>query len=174
LSKHHIAVAAVALAASGVAGCGSGGHKSAAQTGASSSGAPTGTTAGHKTYAFSAKLDVPQETPGPKDASGASGVLKATLTMSGKRGEFVWKLSLANLSSPAVTGWIDLAAPGKTGSPAIPLCAPCKRGAYGTYFGPFNPKSGVLKALLNGDAYANIQTKKNPSGEIRGQVRFGG
>ena len=49
----------------------------------------------------------------------------------------------------------------------VPLCGPCK-----------SPKSGTAKltqkqvtASKNGLTYVNVHTKKNPSGEIRGQIK---
>ena len=48
----------------------------------------------------------------------------------------------------------------------VPLCAPCKSGAQGKA----TVDSSVLNALESGRAYVNVHTKKNPAGEIRGQL----
>jgi hypothetical protein len=174
VSKHRTAAAVIAAAACGVAACGSGGHKSIARPAASGAARSTSSSTPQKSYNFSASLSRIQGTQGARDAAAASGTLHATLKLDGTRGVFAWRLRLANLSGRAVTGWIYVGAPGRSSQPAIPLCTPCSVGAYGTYFGSFERSSAVLRALLNGGAYATIQTNKNPGGEIRGRIRAAG
>jgi len=157
VSKHSLAAAALALTAVVVAA-----H------------ALAGNAVGQKLYLFKASLDTRQETPAAKDANGASGVLTATLTVKGKRGVFAWKLSFKNLSGRATAARVHVGAPGKSGPFAMPLCQPCNVGAHGAFFGPFGANSALFKALLNGGTYANMQTKKNPNGEIRGQIKLTG
>jgi len=48
----------------------------------------------------------------------------------------------------------------------VPLCAPCKSGAHGRA----TVDASVLDALESGRTYVNVHTKKNPLGEIRGQL----
>jgi hypothetical protein len=49
----------------------------------------------------------------------------------------------------------------------VPLCAPCKTGARGRA----TLSAAVLSALESGRAYVNIHTRRNPAGEVRGQIR---
>ena len=48
----------------------------------------------------------------------------------------------------------------------VPLCAPCRSGARGRA----TVDGSVLDALESGRSYVNVHTKKNPAGEIRGQI----
>jgi hypothetical protein len=48
----------------------------------------------------------------------------------------------------------------------VPLCAPCKSGASGRA----TVGASVLNALEAGRGYVNVHTRKNPAGEIRGQL----
>lgn len=157
MSKHHVAAAAVALALFAAAATALAGNATA-----------------QKTYLLRATLDTRHETPPAKDAQGASGVFTATLTLSGKKGTFLWKLTFKNLSGPAIAAHVHIGAPGKAGPIAIPLCGRCTAAAHGSYTGPIGANPTLLKALLHGGAYANVHTKKNPNGEIRGQIKVTG
>ncbi len=46
------------------------------------------------------------------------------------------------------------------------LCGPCRSGARGTA----NVSVATLAALEAGRTYVNVHTKRNPTGEIRGQL----
>jgi hypothetical protein len=154
LSKHNLAAATVALAAVAVA--------------------PFAVAAGgaaKKTYPLKATLDARQAIPPAKDARQAGGVFSATLTVAGKQGTFLWKLSFENLSGRAMAAQVQLGAPGKSGPIAIPLCQRCTAGAHGSYTGPIGANRALLTALTHGGAYVNVLTKKNPKGEIRGQIK---
>jgi hypothetical protein len=59
---------------------------------------------------------------------------------------------------------------GKSGPVSLPICVPCAKAAHGEYRGPYVASPTFLKAILHGGMYANIQTKLNPKGEIRGQL----
>ena len=56
----------------------------------------------------------------------------------------------------------------------IPLCGPCRSGAHGVFSGALGGRSVLLAAILHGRTYVNVHTKKNPNGEIRGQVKVTG
>jgi hypothetical protein len=127
--------------------------------------------AAQRTYTLKTSLSVRQEVRSSKGAAGASGVFSATLKMSGKKGTFLWNLRFKNLSGRAVAGQVQIAASGKSGPVAIPLCRPCTAGAHGSYTGPIGTNHPLLKALTHGGAYVNVLTKKNPKGEIRGQIK---
>ena len=156
MSKHKFAAATVALAAV--------------------AGAPYAVAAGSaakKTYPLKATLSTRHATPPAKDASGAGGAFSATLTIAGKKGTFLWKLSFKNLSGRAMAAQVQLGAPGKSGPVAIPLCRRCTEGAHGSYTGPLGANHALVTALTHGGAYVNVLTKKNPKGEIRGQIKVG-
>ena len=55
---------------------------------------------------------------------------------------------------------------GKAGPVIVPLCAPCRSGASGRA----TVDESVLNALESGRTYVNVHTRKNPAGEIRGQL----
>ncbi len=156
MSKVHVAAVAVALGAFGVAANALAGNESA-----------------QKTYLLKANLTVHQERQA-NDATRASGVFTATLSLSGKKGTFLWKLTFKHLSGRATAAHVRLGAPGKAGPIAIPLCAPCTADAHGSYTGPLGANRALLTALLHGGSYASVQTKKNPHGEIRGQIKVAG
>jgi hypothetical protein len=107
------------------------------------------------------------EVPAPKGAVGsAGGTFTATLTKSGTGGVLNWQLSFGSLTGDAVAAHIHIAARGVAGPVVVPLCAPCASGVTGTA----NINATVLEAIQNDRAYANVHTKTNPAGEIRGQV----
>jgi len=56
----------------------------------------------------------------------------------------------------------------------VPFDIPNKAAKAGNYSGSFTVEGVKVKedSLLNGFYYLNIHTKKNPGGEIRGQIEF--
>lgn len=154
MSKHKLAAATVALAA-----VAAGPYAVAADS------------AAKKTFPLRATLSARQAIPAAKDASRAGGAFSATLTIAGKNGTFLWKLSFKNLSGRAMAAQVQLGAPGKSGPVAIPLCRRCTAGAHGSYTGPIGKNHALVTALTHGGAYVNVLTKKNPKGEIRGQIK---
>jgi hypothetical protein len=112
-------------------------------------------------------LRASQERPRPKGKVGrAKGAFTATVTRSGTSGVIVWRLTFGKLTGRAVAAHIHSGVRGKAGPVIVPLCAPCKSGARGRA----TVDSSVLDALEAGRAYVNVHTKKNPAGEIRGQI----
>jgi hypothetical protein len=154
VSKHKIAATTVVLAA-----VAAGPYAVAADS------------AAKKTFPLKAALTVRQSVPPAQDATGASGVFSGTLTMVGRKGTFLWKLSFKNLSGRAMAAQVQLGAPGRSGPVAIPLCRRCTVGAHGSYTGPIGANAALVRALTHGGAYVNVLTKKNPKGEIRGQIK---
>jgi hypothetical protein len=93
-----------------------------------------------------------------------------TATLSGNT--LKWKLTYADLTGPALQAHIHVGAVGKSGNVVVPLCgaAPaCKNGLTGTAKVTSQLKTWFSKHLL----YVNVHTKKNPAGEIRGQLASG-
>ena len=108
-----------------------------------------------------------QEVPKPKgNANRASGTFTATVTASGTSGRVAWQLTFARLTGRALAAHVHIGARGKAGPVAIPLCGPCRSGVRGTATVP----TRVIAALETGRAYVNVHTKRNPGGEIRGQL----
>lgn len=143
----------------------------AALGGAAQARGGSSTAALSKTYVLKATLDTRHEVPAPKNASGARGVFTAKLTVAGKKSSFVWQLSFKNLSGRATAAHVHFGVVGKAGPVVLPLCGPCLVGAHGSYNGAYVATATFLKAILHGGAYANVHTKKNPRGEIRGQIK---
>lgn len=100
-------------------------------------------------------------------ASHARGRLSGTLTVIGTNGRLQWTLSYSGLTGTATITRIDLGPSGRT---LIPLCAPCHSGESGSSSGPFGKHSPTLRAIVAVHTYVNVQTARNPKGELRGYV----
>ena len=122
-----------------------------------------------KTYVIKATLDPRHEVSAPKDAKNAKGALTGKLTINGAKSSFVWQLRYSGLSGPA-SAYVHVGAPGKAGPVSLPICVPCVNTAHGEYRGPYVATPTFLKTILHGGMYANVRTKLNPKGEIRGQL----
>jgi len=92
----------------------------------------------------------------------ARGLFTASLTVR----TLSWQLTYHGLSSPALRADLHLGAKGHPGPLALRLCAPCQSGAHGTA----TLAVAAAKAVTNQAAYVDIHTRKNPRGEIRGQM----
>jgi hypothetical protein len=120
------------------------------------------------TASITTSLNARQERPKPKgNVRRATGTFTATVTKPGTTGTIAWRLRFSGLTGRALAAHIHIGQRGKAGPVAVPLCGPCRNGARGTA----NLTAAGLAALENGRAYVNVHTKKNPSGEIRGQIR---
>jgi hypothetical protein len=114
---------------------------------------------------FKATLNVAQVTPNPKGTkAGASGTFKATLTGTTLK----WTLTYKNLSGPAAAAHIHLGARGKNGMALVALCGPCKASPISGTANSVTDDEAAL--MLKGGAYVNVHTRKNPEGEIRGEI----
>ena len=117
------------------------------------------------TYTLSAKLSAKQEVPAPKGVPAA-----ATGRFTGKLvgNKLTWKLTYKGLSGGTVGAHIHMGKAGKAGNVIVVLCpAACKSGKTGTT----TVKKDVRDAIERNGTYVNVHTKKNPGGEIRGQVK---
>ena len=115
-----------------------------------------------------ATLSASQERPKPRGkVRRARGVFTATVTKNGASGEITWRLTFSRLTGRAVAAHIHRGARGKAGPVIVSLCAPCRSGARGKA----TVDGSVLSALEAGTAYVNVHTRRNPAGEIRGQIR---
>jgi hypothetical protein len=105
------------------------------------------------------------------DASRGSGSLSGKLTVAGKKSKFVWTLTFHHLSGTATRASIYFGT-GSKSTLALPLCVKCQAPtAHGAYVGPYVANQAFLRRILHGGAYVVVATKKNPKGEIRGQIK---
>jgi CHRD domain len=119
--------------------------------------------AGTHSTGWSAKLTAAQEVPKQAvKAPAANGAF--TASVSGKT--LKWKLTFSKLSGPASAAHIHIGGMGTAGNVLVPLCGPCKSGVSGSVPLTATLKAKFAKHLL----YVNVHTKKNPAGEIRGQI----
>jgi hypothetical protein len=116
--------------------------------------------------AASAALTRRQEVPRPRGAGAARGSFTSTIAKSGTTGSMTWRLTFSRLTGPAVAAHIHIGARGRSGPVAVPLCGPCRSGVRRTV----RLQANVLAALEAGRAYVNVHTRRNPAGEIRGQL----
>ena len=118
-----------------------------------------------------ASLSPAREVPRPTGVrSTAGGTFTAGLTRTSSGGRLSWRLTFHGLTGKAIAAHVHRGRPGKAGPVAVPLCGPCRSGVRGSA----RVNVRTRNALLGGGAYVNVHTKKNPAGEIRGQVRKGG
>jgi CHRD domain len=92
----------------------------------------------------------------------------ANVTLPGAPGQWrlFWRLSVANLSGPATSAAIHMAAVGHTAAPAFAMCAPCHTLTHGQ----LAVTAGQADTLIKGGAYVDVSTAAHPDGEIRGQI----
>jgi CHRD domain len=108
-----------------------------------------------------------QERPKPKGkVRRARGTFTATVTKSGSSAVVAWRLTFSRLTGKSIAAHIHSGRRGVAGPVIVPLCAPCRSGASGRA----TVDAAVLIALESGRAYVNVHTRKNPAGEIRGQL----
>jgi CHRD domain len=127
--------------------------------------------AAQTTHNVSAKLTPGADVPKPVGATGASGSFTGTYVEK-KNGSAVlkWKLSYSGLTGPALQAHIHLGKVGVSGNVILPLCGPCHSGMTGTA----TITKSTVEALEQHKTYVNVHTKKNPAGEIRGQIKVAG
>jgi CHRD domain-containing protein len=128
------------------------------------------TGAARDTYKVSAKLTPGADVPKPKGASGASGSFSGKYVEHASSATLTWKLSFTGMTGPVLQAHIHMGKPGVSGNVIVPLCGPCKNGMTGSA----KISESVIKTLEAGKAYVNVHTKRNPAGEIRGQVKVAG
>ena len=119
-------------------------------------------------YTIKVTLNTRQTVPRARGTIRATGSFTGTLkVVSASKSTLTYGLTFARLTGPALAAHVHLGAAGKAGKIVVPLCAPCRSGAHAT-----KAVSAVAaQAMIAGKAYVNVHTKKNPAGEIRGQVK---
>ena len=119
-------------------------------------------------YKVNTKLNTRLEVPRPKGTTRGTGTFTGTLkVVNAKRATLAWKLTFARLTGPAIAAHVHLGAPGKAGKVVVSLCGPCRSGRGGTT----RVSAVAATAMIAGRAYVNVHTKRNPGGEIRGNVK---
>ncbi len=107
------------------------------------------------------------EVPKPKgNVARARGTFVATAAKEGTTGAVTWRLTFSRLTGPALAAHIHIGRAGRAGRVAVPLCSPCRNGQHGSAV----LDAATLVALETGRAYVNIHTRRNPAGEVRGQI----
>lgn len=121
------------------------------------------------TFGLKAPLDARQEVP-PQTVKvrAARGTFTGTLTVTASRTTVAWSLTFSHLSGRALGADIHRGALGKSGPIAVRLCRPCRSGTRGKA----TLAAKAIRAIKTGRAYVNVATRKNPNGEIRGQIRL--
>jgi hypothetical protein len=134
-------------------------------------GAATALAKGPETFKVAAKLTLKAEVPKAVGAPAtAGGTFTATVKENGNVRTVTWKLTYAHLSGAGFAAHIHNGAVGKSGPVIVSLCGPCHSGQTGTA----HVTDAIAKAIEHGGTYVNVHTKKNPNGEIRGQVKVVG
>jgi hypothetical protein len=113
----------------------------------------------------------------PKTASKATG--KATFTIASNGKSISYTLSATGLSGKPQAAHIHLGKVGQAGGVMIaistkPFSLPKSGKLTAKQFsatGSATTFSKALKAIRAGNTYVNIHTKKDPGGEIRGQIK---
>jgi CHRD domain-containing protein len=116
---------------------------------------------------LTARVEVPRPVGKTKKAAGA---FTGAYVVHAKALTLKWKLSYNHLTSAATAATLRQGKPGLIGRQLTILCKPCKSGAGATTL----MRKSMLKALRSGEAFVMIYTKRNPAGEIRGQIRVKG
>ncbi len=100
---------------------------------------------------------------------GAGGTFRATFWRfnDGWDSARFW-LRTRRLTGPVVRAEIHTGAPGKTGPVLMPLCSDSRCVLLGTGFRLFPPGTVDTLRVLGG--YVVVHTKRNPRGELRGQI----
>ena len=113
-----------------------------------------------------AAMNARQEVPRPQGAARARGTFSLSATKSGTAARVTWTLTFSRLTGRALAAHIHLGARGRAGRVIVPLCGPCRSGVRRTV----TLSGAALAALESGRAYVNVHTRRNPAGEIRGQI----
>jgi CHRD domain/RTX calcium-binding nonapeptide repeat (4 copies) len=108
-----------------------------------------------------------QEVPRPRRARRARGRFAATLTRTDGGFELRWRLTSRRLTGRRLAAHIHRGPRGTAGPVVIPLCGPCSRRERGT---AQVTDQALARSIVMGETYVNVHTRKNPDGEIRGQI----
>ena len=96
----------------------------------------------------------------------ASGLFRAAITKEGTRAELEWTLRFSRLTGKVTGAHIHRGGPGETGRSVIGLCGACRNGVEGTS----RLRPALVEAFEDGLLYVDIHTRRNPKGEVRGNI----
>lgn len=118
-------------------------------------------------------LTVGQEIPRPRgDVSEAKGGFTVTVRRSFRGTTFRWRLEWVGLTGRPIAAHVHVGARGKAGRVIIFICGAAPRDpCINERGGSFRISQAQAQALENGNIYVNLHTKRNPAGEVRGQLR---
>ena len=119
-----------------------------------------------ETYKIAAKLTLATEVPMAHAPAAAGGTFTGTVKENGAAKTLTWKLTYSHLSGAGLAAHLHQGKPGKSGPVIVSLCGPCSNGQTGSA----HVTQAIVKAIESGAVYVNVHTKRNPAGEIRGQV----
>ena len=106
------------------------------------------------------------------NVSKAKGGFTADVRKSDNKGtEMRWRLAWEGLTSRATAAHLHLGARGVTGSVFVFLCGTAKKPCINKRGGVAKLSQAQAQALEAGNIYVNVHTKRNPTGEIRAQLR---
>jgi CHRD domain len=112
---------------------------------------------------FRAVLNTRKEIPKPTHVR-ASATGRFSATLSGT--ELTWTLTFSDLTGPAAAAYLHYGDTSQTGAVLVVICTECMSPSHGRR----KLTSAEIKYMNGGDVYVNVDTLKNPRGEIRGQV----
>lgn len=119
------------------------------------------------TSRLQAALTPRQEVRAPRRARRARGAFTGTLTRTDAGGELSWRITFRRLTGRAVAAHIHRGERGKSGPIVLELCSPCTSGMRDTLD---VEGEELFRTIRQGGTYVNVHTKRNPRGEIRGQI----
>jgi hypothetical protein len=124
-------------------------------------------------YRLLAQLTTDQAVPRPHARAGAWGVFSGVLRPYANPPLLTWRLNYRGLTGPVRVAQLRIGAAGKSGPVAATLCPPptCRSDLTGKTNRSFGVGTVLLRDVLRERAYVNIQTRRNPAGELRGQIR---
>lgn len=113
------------------------------------------------TYRLRSNLSAMQQVPRPKNSAGRA-TFSGTLSPSGT---LRWNLAASKLTGSVTRIELRLGKPGRVGPAKLRICAPCTRSGSGAV-----NDHALRRQIKTGGAYLVVATKKNPNGELRGQL----
>jgi hypothetical protein len=133
----------------------------------------TGHASGNRqAVSLAARLTPAELTHSPTDVrAGARGTFSANFWPFGTGSESAhYWLTTRRLTGPALTAHIHTGAPGRNGPVLLTLCEAGRCNLSGATFHAY--PVGFVKTMRILGAYVDIHTKRNPRGELRGQIEI--